>query len=97
MEFNDVESMVEKLGPKRTAEAIGQARSVFEANTDQGPKDKRPQPMTVAEWSNAFEGEFDGEEPFDDEESTMVEDATFDDEVSTKVDADEARRKQVTG
>ncbi|CAK0878988.1 unnamed protein product, partial [Prorocentrum cordatum] len=33
-EFDDVESMVEKLGPKGTAEAFVKAREYFEANKD---------------------------------------------------------------
>jgi len=65
-EFEDVEEMVEKLGPKGTGEAFVKAREYFEANN----KDSEAQPMTAAEWRKVLEedamddfGE-DGEEDF---------------------------------
>ncbi|CAK0878989.1 unnamed protein product [Prorocentrum cordatum] len=69
-EFDDVESMVEKLGPKGTAEAFVKARDYFEANKDKEPEDERPQPMTAAEWKKVLEEDFDEGE----EEEDLLED-----------------------
>merc|ERR1719229_1843598 len=69
-EFDDVESMVEKLGPKGTAEAFVKARDYFDANKDKEPENERPQPMTAAEWKKVLEEDFDEGE----EEEDLLED-----------------------
>merc|ERR1712085_17079 len=51
-EFDDVEQMVEKLGPKGTAEAFIKARAFFEAHKK---GDDCAQPMTAKEWSQVLE------------------------------------------
>merc|ERR1712178_320735 len=50
-EFEDVEQMVEKLGPKGAAEAFLKAREYFEKNN----KDPEAKPMTAAEWRQVLE------------------------------------------
>merc|ERR1740121_3626995 len=70
-EFDDVESIVEKLGPKGAAEAFVKARDYFEANKDKEPADERPQPMTAAEWKKVLEDDFDESE----EEDFLEDDA----------------------
>merc|ERR1711865_762665 len=50
-EYQDVEEMVEKLGPKGTAEAFIKAREFFEKNN----KDPEAKPMTAAEWKRVLE------------------------------------------
>jgi hypothetical protein len=83
-EFDDVESMVEKLGPKGAAEAFVKARDYFEANKDKEPADERPQPMTAAEWKKVLEDDFDESEEEDlledDEEELEEELEGLDDE-----------------
>merc|ERR1719265_981144 len=54
-EFDDVEQMIEKLGPQGTAEAFVKAREYFEANKDGEAADDRPKPMTAKEWKNVLE------------------------------------------
>jgi len=54
-EFDDVEAMVEKLGPKGAAEAFVKAREYFEKNKPEG--DDCPQPMTAKEWRDVLEEE----------------------------------------
>jgi len=49
-DFDDVEQMVEKLGPKGTADAFIKAAEYFDANKDGEPEEERPKPMTAAEW-----------------------------------------------
>merc|ERR1740138_55047 len=49
-EFDDIEQMVEKLGPKGTAEAFVKARAFFEANKDKEAEEDRPKQMTAKEW-----------------------------------------------
>merc|ERR1719410_1706250 len=62
-DFDDVEQMVEKLGPKGTAEAFIKAAEYFEANKDKEPGDERPKPMTAAEWKKVLEeDDAEGEE-----------------------------------
>jgi hypothetical protein len=76
-EFDDVESMVEKLGPKGTAEAFMKAREYFEANKDKEPEDERPKPMTAAEWKLVLQDDLDeGEEEdlLEDDEEELEED-----------------------
>merc|ERR1711966_59040 len=50
-EFEDVEQMVEKLGPKGAAEAFDKAREYFDKN---GNKEET-KPMTAKEWSAVLE------------------------------------------
>jgi hypothetical protein len=59
-EFDDVEQMVEKLGPKGAAEAFIKARDFFEANNK---GEDAAQPMTAKEWSQVLE-----EDAMDDQE-----------------------------
>jgi len=59
-EFEDVEQMVEKLGPKGAAEAFMKARDYFEANKTEG--DDCAKPMTAKEWNEVLQednAEFD--------------------------------------
>lgn len=49
-EFEDVEQMLEKLGPKGVAEAFLKARAFFEENPDKVPEGDRAKPMTSAMW-----------------------------------------------
>merc|ERR1712185_703802 len=53
-EFQDVEEMVEKLGPKGAAEAFVKARDYFEKNRKEGDEDAA-KPMTAAEWKQVLE------------------------------------------
>lgn len=50
-EYQDVEEMVEKLGPKGTAEGFLKAREYFEANN----KDPEAKPMTAGEWRKVLD------------------------------------------
>merc|ERR1712039_652133 len=61
-EFDDVEQMVEKLGPKGTAEAFIKAAEYFDANKDKEPEDERPKPMTAAEWRQVLNEDDDLED-----------------------------------
>merc|ERR1719272_2159021 len=54
-EFEDVEQMVSKLGPKGTAEAFVKAEEYFKANKDGEPEEERPKPITAAEWKKVLE------------------------------------------
>merc|ERR1712190_103427 len=70
-EYDDVEQMVEKLGPKGTAEAFIKAAEYFDANKDNEPEDERPKPMTAAEWKQVLEE--DGDVAFEGEEECAFE------------------------
>merc|ERR1712139_148304 len=59
-EFDDVEQMVEKLGPKGAAEAFIKAREYFKKNEDKVEEAERAQPMTAKEWREVLEQEDDG-------------------------------------
>merc|ERR1711920_1211897 len=62
-EYDDVEEMTEKLGPKGTVEAFIKAADYFNANKDNEPEDERPKPMTALEWKTVLEDSGDeGEE-----------------------------------
>ena len=52
-EFEDVEQMVEKLGPKGAAEAFVKAREYFEANKKES--EEQPKPVTASEWRQVLE------------------------------------------
>merc|ERR1711972_531919 len=55
--------MVEKLGPKGTAEAFIKASEYFEANKGNEKEEERPKPMTAAEWKKVLEeDDAEGEE-----------------------------------
>merc|ERR1719361_3387732 len=80
-DFDDVEQIVEKLGPKGTAEAFIKAAEYFKANKDNEPEDERPKPMTAAEWKQVLEDDdLEGEEEefLEGEEESGADD--FDDE-----------------
>merc|ERR1719262_1417081 len=77
-EFDDVEQMLEKLGPLGAAQAFIKAREYFEANKDKEPEDERPKPMTAAEWKKVLEeDDAEGEEedgfPEEEEEEALEE------------------------
>mmetsp|Transcript_1972 Transcript_1972/g.4343 ORF Transcript_1972/g.4343 Transcript_1972/m.4343 type:complete len:177 (-) Transcript_1972:121-651(-) len=85
-EFDDVEQMVEQLGPKGAAEAFVKAFEHFEKVKDKLPEDERPKPMTAKEWKDVLaedemvqEGE--EEELLDEgEEEELIEDAEGEEE-----------------
>merc|ERR1719251_493030 len=75
-DFDDVEQMVQKLGPKGTIEAFIKAKEYFDANKDKEPEDERPQPMTAAEWRQVLEDGGEGAEEdfaFEGEEEELLE------------------------
>eukprot|EP00428_Durinskia_dybowskii_P062963 CAMPEP_0170381530 /NCGR_PEP_ID=MMETSP0117_2-20130122/14460_1 /TAXON_ID=400756 /ORGANISM="Durinskia baltica, Strain CSIRO CS-38" /LENGTH=203 /DNA_ID=CAMNT_0010637111 /DNA_START=77 /DNA_END=686 /DNA_ORIENTATION=- len=72
-EFEDVEEMVKKLGPKGTAEAFIKARDYFEANKDGEADSDRPKEMTAAEWK-AVLAEDDDDLECGEEEDLLDED-----------------------
>eukprot|EP00440_Ansanella_granifera_P061439 gb/GFBE01066609.1/.p1 GENE.gb/GFBE01066609.1/~~gb/GFBE01066609.1/.p1 ORF type:complete len:158 (+),score=85.82 gb/GFBE01066609.1/:1-474(+) len=83
-DFDDVEQMVEKLGPKGTAEAFIKAAEYFDANKDGEKEEDRPKPMTAAEWRQVLaeddlleEGE---EELLEGEEEEDLEDEEAEEE-----------------
>merc|ERR1712000_366526 len=78
-EFEDVDQMIEKLGPKGTAEAFVKAHEYFKANKDNEPEDERPAPMTAAEWRKILDEQDEGDHG-DDIEDEFPED--IDDEFS---------------
>mmetsp|Transcript_23222 Transcript_23222/g.34846 ORF Transcript_23222/g.34846 Transcript_23222/m.34846 type:complete len:171 (+) Transcript_23222:72-584(+) len=70
-EYEDVEQMVEKLGPKGAAEAFVKAFEHFEKTKEKIPEEERPKPMTAKEWKSVLEAEDDmegEEEELEDEE-----------------------------
>merc|ERR1712039_197495 len=71
-QYDDVEQMVEKLGPKGTVEAFIKAAEYFDANKDKEPDDERPKAMTAAEWKKVLE-EDDEEFMEDMEEEDLLE------------------------
>merc|ERR1712039_677510 len=72
-DFDDVEQMVEKLGPKGAAEAFLKAKEYFDANKDAEPEEERPQPMTAAEWKQVLEEDDDEGEEEELEEEDLEE------------------------
>mmetsp|Transcript_25667 Transcript_25667/g.59813 ORF Transcript_25667/g.59813 Transcript_25667/m.59813 type:complete len:171 (+) Transcript_25667:97-609(+) len=74
-EFEDVEQMIEKLGPKGTAEAFIKAAEYFEANPNKEPEDERPKEMSAKEWRKVLEDEEELEEelPEGEEEELLEE------------------------
>jgi len=83
--YSDVDEMVEKLGPKGTAEAFVKAAAYFVENKDNEPEDERPQEMTAAEWRKVLEQQDDnfaeGEEEdfFEGEEEEIGEEVEEED------------------
>mmetsp|Transcript_50658 Transcript_50658/g.90922 ORF Transcript_50658/g.90922 Transcript_50658/m.90922 type:complete len:165 (+) Transcript_50658:85-579(+) len=76
-DFDDVEQMVEKLGPKGTAEAFVKAAEYFDANKDNEKEEDRPKPMTASEWRQVLEEDDcleDGEEEFLEGEEEELDD-----------------------
>eukprot|EP00429_Kryptoperidinium_foliaceum_P072493 CAMPEP_0176064464 /NCGR_PEP_ID=MMETSP0120_2-20121206/32152_1 /TAXON_ID=160619 /ORGANISM="Kryptoperidinium foliaceum, Strain CCMP 1326" /LENGTH=165 /DNA_ID=CAMNT_0017398037 /DNA_START=73 /DNA_END=570 /DNA_ORIENTATION=- len=96
-EFEDVEEMVNKLGPKGTAQAFMNAREHFEANKDGEPEEDRPKEMTAAEWKKVLEEGDDMD--LEGEEEDLLEDAEEDDlDEDDEEEADEpAAKKAKTG
>jgi len=110
--FEDIEQMLAKLGPKKTAESFLKARELFESNPDKEDEAERPKSMTAQEWREVleedgmegFEGEeeeFDGLLDFDEEGEEEFDD--IDDEEGEDEDQDElespepAKKKAKTG
>ena len=89
-EFEDVEQMLEKLGPKGTAEAFIKASDFFEANKDGEPEEERPKPMTAKEWKEVLEDDLldEGEEEELLEGEEEEEGVDCDDEDGEEEDAD---------
>mmetsp|Transcript_106852 Transcript_106852/g.130305 ORF Transcript_106852/g.130305 Transcript_106852/m.130305 type:complete len:171 (-) Transcript_106852:5-517(-) len=79
-DFEDVEQMLEKLGPKGTAEAFVKAFDFFEKNKESTPEAERPPKMTAKEWREVLDEERmmeEGEEEllgFEGEEEEDIED-----------------------
>merc|ERR1719499_2327747 len=84
-DFDDVEQMVEKLGPKGTAEAFIKAAEYFKANKDNEPEDERPKPMTAAEWRKILDEQDEG----DDGEFGLMEAAEEEDGCDDDAEEDE--------
>merc|ERR1711963_1108895 len=82
-DFDDVEQMVEKLGPKGAAEAFLKAKEYFDANKDGEPEEERPKPMPAAEWKQILEQDDDEgeeEELLEGEEEDLEDDPDDDEE-----------------
>merc|ERR1719188_1236127 len=94
-DFDDVEQMVEKLGPKGTAEAFVKAKEYFDANKDKEEESERAAPMTAAEWRKVLEDDVEGEEEemMEDEEEDCLEDPEEEDEANDE-DAKEPEAKK---
>merc|ERR1712187_144736 len=77
-EFEDVDQMVEKLGPKGAAESFVKAREYFEKIKDKIPEEEVPQPMSYSDWRELIDndGLFEGEEEdiFEGEEEELLDD-----------------------
>lgn len=72
-DFNDVEEMVNKLGPKGTAQLFVQAAADFEANKGKEPDDMRAKPMTAATWRDALVYDDISDDLLEEEEECMLE------------------------
>merc|ERR1712194_762243 len=82
-DFDDVEQMVEKLGPKGAAQAFIKAKEYFDANKDKEADEDRPKPMTAAEWKDVLGGA-DIDEMLEGEEEELEEDDEEADEPAAK-------------
>merc|ERR1712228_516620 len=89
-DFDDVEQMVEKLGPKGAAEAFLKAKEYFDANKDAEPEEERPKPMTAVEWKQVLEEDDDEGE----EEEILEEDLEEPEEEEDEDEADEPDAKK---
>eukprot|EP00747_Dinoflagellata_sp_TGD_P163459 gnl/TRDRNA2_/TRDRNA2_182148_c0_seq1.p1 gnl/TRDRNA2_/TRDRNA2_182148_c0~~gnl/TRDRNA2_/TRDRNA2_182148_c0_seq1.p1 ORF type:complete len:178 (+),score=86.63 gnl/TRDRNA2_/TRDRNA2_182148_c0_seq1:112-645(+) len=104
-EFDDVEQMISKLGPKGAAEAFVKAAEYFDANKDKEPEDERPKPMTAAEWKKVLEeDDLEGEEEefgdLEDGESDFLDEEgeeEIDEEEGEEEPAEPAAKKAKTG
>eukprot|EP00927_Polykrikos_kofoidii_P029793 TRINITY_DN256_c0_g1_i1.p1 TRINITY_DN256_c0_g1~~TRINITY_DN256_c0_g1_i1.p1 ORF type:complete len:185 (+),score=69.46 TRINITY_DN256_c0_g1_i1:75-557(+) len=67
-DFDDVDQMLNKLGPKGFAEALIKSKDYFAANHDKEPEESRPKDMTAKDWAEILGEEEDdmeiGEEEF---------------------------------
>ena len=70
-DFDNVEQMAEKLGPREVAETFLQAKEYFDANQEGKPEEERKKSMTAAEWRQFFDDDDDDEV---DEEELYFED-----------------------
>eukprot|EP00747_Dinoflagellata_sp_TGD_P164621 gnl/TRDRNA2_/TRDRNA2_184803_c0_seq1.p1 gnl/TRDRNA2_/TRDRNA2_184803_c0~~gnl/TRDRNA2_/TRDRNA2_184803_c0_seq1.p1 ORF type:complete len:178 (-),score=90.50 gnl/TRDRNA2_/TRDRNA2_184803_c0_seq1:158-691(-) len=102
-EFDDVEQMISKLGPKGAAEAFVKAAEYFDANKDKEPEEERPKPMTAKEWKQVLEeDDMEGEEEEfgdlegDEEDFLEDEEEECDDEEGEEEAAEPAAKKQKT-
>jgi len=67
-DYDDVDQMIEKLGPKGAAEIFVKARERFEQDKTQ-PEDERPQPKTAKEWRDFINEDLLGFEEGEEEEA----------------------------
>lgn len=86
-DFDDVEAMVSKLGPKGAAEAFVKAHAFFEKNPDKEPEEERPKPMSAQEWREVLE---QGQEGAEEEEFL----GGFEGEEEEFLDAEEAEEEE---
>merc|ERR1711972_985096 len=87
-DFDDVEEMVSKLGPKGTAEAFMKAKEWFDANKEGEPEEERPKEMTAADWKKILEEEENDD--LEGEEESFLEDfeEELDEEEEEETDAE---------
>merc|ERR1719329_135519 len=76
-QFDDVDGMIEQLGPKGAAEAFMKARAYFEENKDKTPDEDRAQPMTAVEWRQVLAGDGDEMGEGEEEEAWAGEEGAF--------------------
>lgn len=99
-EYDDVEQMLEKLGPKGTAQAFIKAFDFFEANKDKEPEEERPKPMTAKEWKEVLEQDLlEGEEEElmeGEEEEGLGSDDEDEEEEDAEADEPAAKRAKTT-
>merc|ERR1719401_3239446 len=82
---DDFEVMLDRLGPKGTAEGLLKARAFFEANKANEPANKRAKTLTAKEWNElmaeAADDDDEDEEEEDQDEDEEEEDGDDDEEV----------------
>jgi hypothetical protein len=91
---DDIEQMLETLGPKGAAEALVKCEAYFKENKDNEPADERPAEMTAAEWrdhlaSGMMEGEEEALLDEDDEEEADEDAAEAEEPPAKKAKTDE--------
>merc|ERR1712194_151208 len=91
-EYDDVEQMMEKLGPKGTVEAFIRAAEYFDANKDKEPEDERPKAMTAKEWREILNEDDDDEEL--EEELLEGEEEELEEEDAAEEDGEEPVSKK---